>query len=118
MHLVSILCSLIKSARTGNCKLYKCDGRMQSTSAGSGLMGHSIILCMSPVARALLIALCLQVHKKGGKLRYKYSSARPHGQFSVSVPRNDVNGLLYMFTNEGMPESVFESAINGPTDGP
>ena len=41
-------------------------------------------------ARALLIALCLQVHTKGGKLRYKYSSGRPHGHFSVSVPRNDV----------------------------
>ena len=83
-----------------------CDGRMQSTSAGSGLTGHSIILCILPVVRALLTALCLQVHTKGGKLRYKYSSARPHGHFSVSVPRNDVNGLLYMLTNEGVPESV------------
>ena len=73
---------------------------------------------MSPVSRALLIALCLQVHTKGGKLRYKYSSARPHGHFSVSVLRNDVNGLLYMFTDEGVPEYVFESIINGPTDGP
>ena len=70
--------------------MYICDGRMRSTSAGIGLTGHSIILYMSPVVRALLIALCLQVHTKGGKLRYKYSSARPHGHFSVSVPRNDV----------------------------
>ena len=63
-----------------------CDGRMRSTSAGSGLTGHSIILYVSPVARALLIALCLQVHTKGGKLRYKYSSARPHGHLSVNMP--------------------------------
>ena len=53
-------------------------------------MGHSVILCMLSGARALLIALCLQVHTKGGKLRYKYSSGRPHGHLSVSVPRNDV----------------------------
>ena len=66
------------------------DGRMRSTSAGIGLTGHSVILCMLFGARALLIALCLQVHTKGGKLRYKYSSARPHNHFSVSVPRNDV----------------------------
>ena len=63
---------------------------MRSTSAGIGLTGHSIILYVSPVARALLIALCLQVHTKGGKLRYIYSSARLHGHFSVGVPRNDV----------------------------
>ena len=67
-----------------------CDGRMRSTSAGIGLTGHSIILYMLSGARALLIALCLQVHTKGGKLRYKYSRGRPHGHFSVSVPRNDV----------------------------
>ena len=68
----------------------ECDGRMRSTSAGIGLTGHSVILCMLSGARALLIALCLQVHTKGGKLRYKYSSGRLHGHFSVSVPRNDV----------------------------
>ena len=62
----------------------ECDGRMQSTSAGIGLMGHSIILYMSSGARALLIALCLQVHTKGGKLRYKYSSARPHGHLVLA----------------------------------
>ena len=45
-----------------------------------GLMGHSIILYLSSGARALLIAMCLRVHTKGGKLRYKYSSGRPHGQ--------------------------------------
>ena len=61
-----------------------CDGRMRSTSAGSGLTGHSIILYVSPVARALLIALCLQVHTKGGKHRYKYSSARPHGHLVLA----------------------------------
>ena len=33
---------------------------------------------------------------KGRKLRYKYSSARPHGLFSASVPRNDVNRSLNM----------------------
>ena len=42
-------------------------------------MGHSIILYLSSGARALLIALRLQVHTKGGKPRYKYSSGRPHG---------------------------------------
>ena len=47
-----------------------CDGRMQSTSAGIRLTGHSIILYMSSGVRALLIALCLRVHTKGGKLRY------------------------------------------------
>ena len=36
-----------------------CDGRMQGTSAGIALTGHSIILYMSSGARALLIALCL-----------------------------------------------------------
>ena len=63
---------------------------MQSTSAGIRLTGHSIIFYMLSGARALLIALCLQVQTKGGKLRYKYSSGRPHGNLSVSVPRNDV----------------------------
>ena len=65
---------------------------MQTTSAGIGLTGHSIILYILSGVRALLIALCLclQVHTKGGKLRYKYSSGRPHGDLSVSVPRNDV----------------------------
>ena len=47
---------------------------MQGTSAGIGLTGHSIILYMSSGARALLIALCLQVHTNGGKLGYIYSS--------------------------------------------
>ena len=63
---------------------------MRSTSAGIGLTCHSVSLYMLSGGCALLIALCLQVHTKGGKLRYKYSSARPHGHFSVSVPRNDV----------------------------
>ena len=63
---------------------------MRSTSGGIGLMGHSVILYMLSVLRALLIALWLQVHTKGGKLRYKYSSGRQHGHFSVSVPRNEV----------------------------
>ena len=57
----------------------ECDGRVLGTSAGVVLMGYSIILYLSSVARALLIALRLQVHTKGGKLRYKYSSGRPHG---------------------------------------
>ena len=70
---LSSLSDLVKSWGGGG------DSRMRSTSAGSGLTGHSIILYVSPVARALLIALWLQVHTKGGKLRYKYSSARPHG---------------------------------------
>ena len=52
----------------------ECDGRMWSTSAGIGLKGHSVILYMLSGARALLIAVCLQVHSKGRKLRYKYSS--------------------------------------------
>ena len=60
-----------------------CDGRMQGTSAGIGLTGHSIILYMSSGARALLIALCLQVHTHGGKLGYIYNSGRPHGHLSV-----------------------------------
>ena len=62
----------------------ECDGHVRSTSAGSGLTGHSIMLCMSPVARALIIALCLQVHTEGGKDRYKYSSARPHGHLVLA----------------------------------
>ena len=48
-----------------------------------GLTGHSAILYMFSVPRALLIALWLQVHTNGGKLRYKYSSGRQRGQFSV-----------------------------------
>ena len=42
-------------------------------SAGSVIAGYSVVLCMSPVARALIMALCLQVHTKSGKVRYKYS---------------------------------------------
>ena len=56
-------------------------------------------------ARALLIALCLQVHTKGGKLRYKCSSGRQHGHFSDRVPGNDV--ILYVYyKHEGVPECV------------
>ena len=57
---------------------------MQSTSAGIGLTGHSIILYMLSGARALLIALCLPVHTKGGKLRHTYSSGRPHGHLVLA----------------------------------
>ena len=55
--------------------IYICDGRMRSTTAGSVPMGHRVILYMLAVPRALLIALWLQVHTKGRKVRYKYSSA-------------------------------------------
>ena len=48
---------------------------MGSTTAGSVPTGHSVTLYMLSVPRALLIALWLQVHTKGGKLRYRYSSA-------------------------------------------
>ena len=84
-----------------------CDGRMRSTSAGSGLTGHSIILYVSPVARALLIALCLQVHTKGGKLGYKYSSARPHGHLVLAC-RGTIRWLYFMYINkyEGVPDCV------------
>ena len=57
---------------------------MQSTSAGIRLTGHSIILYMSSGVHALLIALCLLVHTKGGKIRYKYSSGRPHGHLVLA----------------------------------
>ena len=49
--------------------------RMRSTTAESVPTGHSVILYMLSVPHALLIALWLQVHTKGGKVRYKYSSA-------------------------------------------
>ena len=58
-----------------------------------GLTGHSIILYMSSGARALLIAMCLRVHTKGGKLRYEYSSGRPHGQ--VLCKRAEGKDLCY-----------------------
>ena len=90
---------------------YKC----ASTSAGIGLTGHSISLWMLSGARALLTALCLLMHTKGGKLRYKYSSARPHGHFSVGVPREL---FMYICTYEGVPDLCVEDIINGPTDGP
>ena len=85
---------------------YLCDDRMRSTSAGIGLAGHSVILCMLSGARALLIALCLQVHTKGGKLRYKYSSARPHGHL-VLVCRGTMFIDYCIFTDEGVPEYMY-----------
>ena len=76
----------------------------------------SIILCMSSGARALLLALCLQVHTNGGKLGYIYSSGRPHGAFVFCVCREDwiyIDGLY-----ESAPDSYVKySVINGPTDG-
>ena len=70
---------------------------MRSTSAGIGLTGHSIILYMLSGVRALLIALCLQVHTKGGKLRYKYSSGRPHGHCYI---------YYVYYKDEGVPDCV------------
>ena len=42
-----------------------CDGRKRSTSAGIGLMDHSVILYMLSGPRALLIALCLRIQRAG-----------------------------------------------------
>ena len=47
------------------------------------LTGHSAILYLFSVTRALLIALWLHGHTNGGKLRYKYSSGRQRGHLSV-----------------------------------
>ena len=74
---------------------------------GIGLTGHNIILYMSSGARALRIALCLQVHTKGGKLRYKYSSGRPHGHLVARVPRNDCYIIIVYFTDEGVPGYMY-----------
>ena len=56
-------------------------------SAGSVIADHSVMLCMSPVARALIMSLCLQMHTKGGKIRYKYSSTGIAWSLLVSVCR-------------------------------
>ena len=53
---------------------------MRSTFVVYCITGYSVLLSVSLVARALSIALRLQVHTKGGNIMICNSAARPHRQ--------------------------------------
>ena len=73
-------------------------------SAGSVIAGYRVVLCMSPVARTLIMALCLQVHTKGGKVRYKYSSAGTAWSLLDHCADERCYVLYVCDTHEGVPD--------------
>ena len=72
-------------------------------SAGSVIAGYSVVLCMSPVARPYH-ALCLQVHTKGGKVRYKYSRAGTAWSLLDQCAEERCYVLYVCDTHEGVPD--------------